>query len=410
MKHLLKSLSVASIFLASLPASPYLSAQWVENGNVVHLSTASARVGVGTSNPFAKLQVESYSDGANGQPQILLTQTNPAEWARIRFDAGGNLWTLSAGGSGSSTPNAFNIYSHSANANYLTIKSTGEVGLGLNTAFETPLNRLDVKGGMVIGSMFAANQKAPNSGLLVEGGIGVSTTVIGSHRLVVSGSAWVTSGIWSGSDMQWKQGITTIDGALDKVLNIRGVGYQWRRGDYPDKNFPAGTEYGFIAQDLESVAPELVRTGADGFKGVSYQGMTALLTEAVKDQQTIIDMQRVRIEALEEKVRMIEEKIGSAGRDDDDDHAISGAFLGQNDPNPSADITSISYALPRGAEKGELVITETGSGREVRRYDLLRNGNGEINIPVKDLANGTYIYSMVVEGRVVGSGKMGVGF
>jgi hypothetical protein len=52
---------------------------------------------------------------------------------------------------------------------------------------------------------------------------------------------------------------------------------------------------------MEPILPEVVSTDADGFKGVGYANIVALLVEAMKEQQTIIDDLKTRINALESK-------------------------------------------------------------------------------------------------------------
>jgi hypothetical protein len=49
-----------------------------------------------------------------------------------------------------------------------------------------------------------------------------------------------------------------------------------------------GEYLGFVAQDVEAVVPELVTTDADGFKRMRYTHVTALLVEALKEQQRAI--------------------------------------------------------------------------------------------------------------------------
>jgi hypothetical protein len=78
--------------------------------------------------------------------------------------------------------------------------------------------------------------------------------------------------------------VETIEGAWEKVKKMRGVSYNWI-----DKNkFGTQREIGFIAQELEKVVPEVVRNGGE-YKSVNYQILTALLAEAIKEQQKEID-------------------------------------------------------------------------------------------------------------------------
>ena len=55
-------------------------------------------------------------------------------------------------------------------------------------------------------------------------------------------------------------------------------------------NFNEGKRIGLIAQEVETIIPELVSTGKDGYKSVEYTNLVALLIEAVKDQQKEIEL------------------------------------------------------------------------------------------------------------------------
>ncbi len=108
------------------------------------------------------------------------------------------------------------------------------------------------------------------------------------------------------SDRRYKENIAPITSSLDKVMKLQGVTYTWNKTDFPRKFFPDGTEIGLIAQDVETVLPEVVYTDKDGFKSVTYDRLTAVLIEAVKEmkqqmnsQDSIIKVQSAKIKALE---------------------------------------------------------------------------------------------------------------
>jgi hypothetical protein len=80
------------------------------------------------------------------------------------------------------------------------------------------------------------------------------------------------------SDINLKENINTINDALNKVLNLRGVTYNWK-----DRNSGGNaSKIGFIAQEVNEVVPEL--THHDGnYMSVHYKDVTALLVEAIKE-------------------------------------------------------------------------------------------------------------------------------
>ena len=84
-----------------------------------------------------------------------------------------------------------------------------------------------------------------------------------------------------GSDIALKENINVIDNALDKVSQLKGVSFDWKRKD-------RGSSVGLIAQDVEKVLPELVKEttalgGNDSHKNLNYNGIIGLLVESIKE-------------------------------------------------------------------------------------------------------------------------------
>ena len=82
------------------------------------------------------------------------------------------------------------------------------------------------------------------------------------------------------SDENLKKDISTVDGAVDKVKQLRGVAYTWEESE--EKSI------GVIAQELREVLPELVSESENGLS-VNYNGIIGVLIEAIKEQQRQID-------------------------------------------------------------------------------------------------------------------------
>ena len=123
------------------------------------------------------------------------------------------------------------------------------------------------------------------------GSLAVSVTSAGViHAANLTGGATTLSTDASGniirtpSDANLKDNIDDIDNALDKVLKMHGVTYNFKDA----KRFGSDRQIGFLAQELEKIVPEAVSSGGE-YKSVNYQVLTALLAEAIKDQQKQID-------------------------------------------------------------------------------------------------------------------------
>ena len=130
-------------------------------------------------------------------------------------------------------------------------------------------------------------------------------------NLAINGKV-VSNGINETSDARFKKNISGISDALSTVLNLKGVTYNWRTEEFPNKSFTDRMEYGVIAQQIEKIVPELVNTDKEGYKSVQYSHMVPLLIEAIKEQQLIINSQSQEIGVLKASVDAISEHIKTA--------------------------------------------------------------------------------------------------
>jgi hypothetical protein len=105
-----------------------------------------------------------------------------------------------------------------------------------------------------------------------EVGIGDSTP---SYKLDVAGTIRATGDVIAYSDERVKENIKTIDNSLEKVNKLRGVEFN-KIGE--DKK-----SIGVIAQEIEKVLPEVVKTDDEGMKSVAYGNVVGVLIEAVKE-------------------------------------------------------------------------------------------------------------------------------
>ena len=113
-----------------------------------------------------------------------------------------------------------------------------------------------------------------------------------SSGVTVSGDANVTGNVNSSSDASLKENIVPIDDALNKVLAMTGV-------EYDRIDMDGVHQIGVIAQEIEKVIPELVTENeTTGLKSVSYGNITAVLIEAIKQQQEQINILRNKLNEL----------------------------------------------------------------------------------------------------------------
>lgn len=104
-----------------------------------------------------------------------------------------------------------------------------------------------------------------------------------------------------GSDSRLKKNVSPIDSALDMAAKLRGVSFQWREPK-PEWGRSDGTVLGVIAQEVEAVLPGLVTQDDEGMRRVSYEGLTALCLQALKEQQVLIERLSSRVSELEARL------------------------------------------------------------------------------------------------------------
>ena len=102
-------------------------------------------------------------------------------------------------------------------------------------------------------------------------------------NLNLTGNFVASGDVTAFSDARIKTNVQTIENALDKTLKLRGVTYN--RADSEDTS----TKVGVIAQEILEVIPEVVNQNDEGMYSVSYGNLTAVLIEAIKEQQKQID-------------------------------------------------------------------------------------------------------------------------
>jgi hypothetical protein len=126
----------------------------------------------------------------------------------------------------------------------------------------------------------------------LNGNVGIGTTSP-QYKLDVAGT--IRGSNVSLSDQRLKQNIQPLENALAKVEQLRGVSFEWKNAAQD-----SGTQIGVIAQEVETVLPELVSTDSEGYKSVAYGQLTAVLVEAVKELKAENAALRAETQAVKE--------------------------------------------------------------------------------------------------------------
>jgi hypothetical protein len=110
------------------------------------------------------------------------------------------------------------------------------------------------------------------SGTITVGTL-IASSVNYNGNVSITGDLDVLGDISSSSDINLKENIKTVENSLNTLTQLRGVSFDWKK--------TGRSSYGVIAQELEEILPELVKTGE--VKSVNYNGLIGVLIEAVKE-------------------------------------------------------------------------------------------------------------------------------
>ena len=167
-----------------------------------------------------------------------------------------------------------------------------------------------------------------------------------------------------------------------------------------DRNF-----YGFLAQDVQKLFPDLVYADSAGMLSVDYIGIIPLLVNGLKEQQEQIDKQRLQIEELQAAVFSGAFRSDTHTEDKTDIAQVNAAtaVLYQNAPNPFSERTSIRYSLPESVKTADIYIFNM-QGSVVKKISAGRSGTVEIQ--GSDLQAGMYLYSLIADGKEVDTKRM----
>jgi hypothetical protein len=298
---------------------PAIEKVYIVNNGLTQTITVKNATGTGISVPAGKTEF-IYNNGTNvveavnhltsltiDTPLPITsggTGTNSTTYANLQSNVSGILPVANGGtGSNSATFSGANITSLNASAVSSGTLSNDRTTASSSNGANTIVAR-DASGNFAGATITATTFSGSGSGITAlnttasyqVGSFGVGTAASGT-----TGEIRATNNItaYFSSDSKFKENVRVIDNAVDKVTSIGGKYFDWTDAYIAehggeDGYFVQKSDFGVIAQDVQAVFPQAVRSRPDGSLAVDYEKLSALAFAAIAELVK-------RVEALEVK-------------------------------------------------------------------------------------------------------------
>lgn len=223
-----------------------------------------------------------------------------------------------------------------------------------------------------------------------------------------AGYLYTLKGGYFGSDSTLKCDFQKIQSPLGNLMKLNGFKYRYK----DDTTY----RMGLIAQEVEKVFPEVVKTMPDKIKALTYTDFIAVIIEAIKEQQTQISTLQNVVAQQEKDILDLKDNLNQccgielkSRRDSiytaNFSETIDSAMLFENIPNPFSVNTEIKFILPPNNSTAKIAIYNL-QGLELQSYNLTQSGNGSIIIQGSEFQAGMYLYSLFVDNVLIDTKRM----
>ncbi len=256
--------------------------------------------------------------------------------------------------------------------------------------------------------------------------LGYAASAMASNSVRIGNSSVISIGgqvMWTTfSDGRFKRNIKEDVSGLDFVNQLRPVSYEVdklainRFLNIPDsvtqqlegaaKKAPV-RETGFVAQEVEAIVKKTgyVFNGIEAPQNehdhysIRYAAFVVPLVKAVQELTTKLNEQQSKIAALEQKLGL------SENRTNGDFNSTTGVALYQNTPNPFSVDTEIKMELPETTRQASVIVYNL-EGKELKQIVVSERGNAAVKISANDLSAGMYLYTLIVDGKIVDTKRL----
>lgn len=247
----------------------------------------AGNVGIGTTSPEASLHVTNGSRFSGGRHYF----TDSEGRSRIRVGSCANI----AGIYAEDTQDIFvgcdpSKTLHLWQPNTVTVTNSAlRAPGGFIFDYDVGVAHLDRDGALYRNTDGQVYLTVDDNLYIRDSGSGASWA---AHFNTNNGNLELKGSVSNVSDQRLKENIEPVVGSLARLCQLCCVSFDWK--DRPP--VPGGTkQLGLIAQDVQAVVPEAVVVASGDVLAVSYHAITALLIEAVKEQQKHIDELRAAL-------------------------------------------------------------------------------------------------------------------
>ena len=214
------------------------------------------------------------------------------------------------------------------------------------------------------------------------------------------------------SDIRLKKDVESLDDAWTRLGGINSIAYTLKPKPVADAE--DGEEviedaapddrrhFGFSAQEVREVYPELVSEDSEGWLSIDYIGFIPILVDAVKNLQAKNDELTEEIARLQNGAQSF--RVAEAGVDQAVESVVT-PTLGQNRPNPFSESTVIEITLPETVGEAALYIYDM-QGSQKMKLDVEGRGNTSVTVDSRTLGAGMYLYSLIADGEEIATKRM----